>query len=101
MENTSEVIKIRVNVADRYYPLKINAKDETAIRNAGKMINDRVLQYKKLYSDKDAQDFLAMAAIQFVTQLIQLEKRVDDSDVPDRILALCKKIDDILIEQQE
>ncbi len=36
-------LSIRVNVADRYYPLKIDRKDEERIRKAAKLINDKVL----------------------------------------------------------
>ena len=67
-------LTIRVNIVDRYYPLKIERKDEEKIRKAAKRINDTVLQYKKMYSDEDSQDFLAMAALQFVTKVINNEE---------------------------
>lgn len=68
-------LSIRVNIVDRYYPLKIERKDEEKIRKAGKIISDKVLQYKQKYADKDVQDFLAMAALQYVTKLIELEEK--------------------------
>ena len=67
-------LSIKVNVADRFYPLKIDIKDEEKIRKAAKLINEKVLQYKQRYTDKDTQDFLAMAALQFVTKVIELEQ---------------------------
>jgi cell division protein ZapA len=72
-------LSIKVNVADRYYPLKIERKDEEKIRKAAKMINERIMQYKQKYSDKDMQDFLAMAALQYVIKVIDLESS-NDSD---------------------
>ncbi|MCX6334430.1 MAG: cell division protein ZapA, partial [Bacteroidia bacterium] len=54
-------LSIRVNVADRYYPLKVERENEEKIRKAARMINEKVLQYKQRYADKDVQDFLAMA----------------------------------------
>jgi cell division protein ZapA len=74
-------LSIRVNVADRYYPLKIERKDEEKIRRAARMINEKVLQYKQRYTDKDVQDFLAMAALQFVIKVIDNEKNDDISPV--------------------
>ena len=53
-------LSIRINLADRYYPLKIEAKDEERIRRAAKLINEKILQYKQRYVDKDNQDFLAI-----------------------------------------
>jgi len=76
-----EKLSIKVNVADRYYPLKIDSKDEEKIRKAAKLINERILQYKQRYSDKDIQDFLAMAALQYVIKVIEFEEKPDESPV--------------------
>ena len=81
-------LSIRVNVADRYYPLKIDRNDEEKIRKAAKMINEKVLQYKQRYNDKDLQDFLAMAALQFVIKLIEGETKFDVSPVLDELTEL-------------
>jgi cell division protein ZapA (FtsZ GTPase activity inhibitor) len=72
-----EKLSIRVNVADRYYPLKVDRADEEKIRKAARLINEKVLQYKQKYTDKDTQDFLAMAALQFVIKLIEFEDQGD------------------------
>ncbi len=67
-----EQLSIKVQIAERFYPLKIKRQDEEKIRKAAKLINDKVLQYKQRYTDKDTQDFMAMAALQFVINLIGL-----------------------------
>lgn len=89
-----EKLSIRINVADRYYPLKIERKDEEKIRKATRLINEKVLQYKQRYQDKDAQDFLAMAALQFVTRLIEMEGKND-------MLPLEQKLQDLNEELEE
>jgi len=81
-------LSIRVNVADRYYPLKIDRNDEEKIRKAARLINEKVLQYKQRYTDKDLQDFLAMAALQFVIKLIESENKFDVSPVLDQLTEL-------------
>ena len=57
-------LSIKVNIAERYYPLKIDRDDEEKIRKAARLINEKVLQYKQKYVDKDIQDFVAMAALE-------------------------------------
>jgi len=89
-------LSIRVNVADRYYPLKIDRNDEEKIRKAAKMINEKVLQYRERYSDKDLQDFLAMAALQFVIKLIESETKFDVSPVLDELTELDEWLGDYL-----
>ncbi len=86
-------LSIKVNVADRYYPLKIERKDEEEIRRAARLINEKVLQYKQRYAEKDTQDFLAMAALQFVIKLLEFEKKTDVSPVVDSIKELNQELD--------
>jgi cell division protein ZapA len=92
-------LSIRVNLVDRYYPLKIDRKDEEKIREAGKIINEKVLQYKQRYSDKDVQDFLAMAALQYVTKLIELEDNKETSKLVETIKELNEELEVYLKEE--
>jgi cell division protein ZapA (FtsZ GTPase activity inhibitor) len=87
---------IRVNVADRYYPLKVERENEEKIRKAARMINEKVLQYKQRYSDKDVQDFLAMAALQYVIKLAEEEEKLENDYLPDALKELILKIDSVL-----
>ena len=99
-EDQTAITRITVNIADRYYPLRIEAKDEERIRKSVKLLNDKVLQYKQRYTDKDGQDFLAMAAIQFVNQLVEQEDELNDNYIPEVIKKLNEKIDDALAEKE-
>jgi cell division protein ZapA len=87
---------IRVNVADRYYPLKVERENEEKIRKAARMINEKVLQYKQRYTDKDVQDFLAMAALQYVIKLTEQEEKLENDYLPDALRELIQKIDSVL-----
>jgi len=93
-----EKLSIKVNVADRYYPLKIDSKDEEKIRKAAKLINERILQYKQRYSDKDIQDFLAMAALQYVIKVIEFEEKPDESPVLEELKILNEELNEFLKE---
>jgi cell division protein ZapA (FtsZ GTPase activity inhibitor) len=86
-------LSIKVNVADRYYPLKIERKDEEKIRKAARLINEKVLQYKQRYLDKDVQDFLAMAALQFVTRVIEMEEKYDISPLEQQLQDLNEELE--------
>ncbi len=89
-------LSIRINIADRYYPLKIERTDEEKIRKAAKLINDKVLQYKQKYVDKDIQDFLAMAALQYVIRVLDTENRNDLSPITGEIRELNDELDLVL-----
>ena len=53
--------------------------EEEKIRKAARLINEKGLQYKQRYTDKDTQDFVAMAALQFVITLIDCEDQTDST----------------------
>ena len=88
-----ERLSIKVNVADRYYPLKVEREDEERIRKAARMINEKVQQYKLRYTDKDVQDFLAMAALQYVIKLTEEEEKLEKDYLPEALRELIQKID--------
>jgi cell division protein ZapA (FtsZ GTPase activity inhibitor) len=89
-------LSIKVNVADRYYPLKIDRRDEEKIRKAARMMNEKVLQYRQKYADKDTQDFLAMAALQFVTKIIEYDQKFDVEPLEENIRELNEELEEYL-----
>ncbi|MDX9812214.1 MAG: cell division protein ZapA [Bacteroidales bacterium] len=92
-------LSIRVNIADRYYPLKVERENEEKIRKAARMINEKILQYKQRYVDKDIQDFLAMASLQYVIKLTEEEEKLSNDYLPDALKELVLKIDSVLDEK--
>lgn len=93
-------LSIRVNIADRYYPLKIDRKEEENIRKATKLINERVLQYKQKYADKDVLDFIAMTALQLVTRLVEIEQKQDVIPVLESIKELNDELKEYIKEKE-
>ncbi len=75
----SDKLSIKVNIAERFYPLKVDKLDEEKIRKAAKEINEKIVLYKKRYTDKDDQDFLAMVALQFATKVVEKDMSTDTS----------------------
>lgn len=89
-------LTIRVNVADRFYPLKIGRQDEEKIRRAAKLINERILQYKQKYTDKDVQDFLAMAALQYVVKVLDCDQKTDMAPILEEVRKLNLELEEYL-----
>jgi cell division protein ZapA len=93
-------LSIRVNIADRYYPLKIDRREEENIRKATRLINERVLQYKQKYADKDVLDFIAMTALQLVTRLVEIEQKQDVIPVLESIKELNDELKEYIKEKE-
>ncbi len=68
-------LSIKVNIADRFYPLSVTAEQEEEVRKAARLINDKLKLYEKQFSVKDKQDILSMCALELATELIQFRER--------------------------
>jgi cell division protein ZapA (FtsZ GTPase activity inhibitor) len=89
-------LSININIADRLYPLRVDRKDEESIRKAAKIINEKVVQYKQKYAEKDIQDCMAMATLQFVIQKFDTEKRLDNSPLIEQLEVMNDLLADFL-----
>ena len=49
-------ISIKINIADRVYPLKVSMEEEEIVRRAAKLINDRIKEFQENYAVRDKQD---------------------------------------------
>ena len=85
---------INIKIAERFYPLKIDREeDEERIRKAGKLIDDRLFQYKQRFSDKDVQDFLALEALRFAVKTIELESKAGSTEQASKLKQLDEQLD--------
>ncbi len=87
-------IKIKLNIADRLYPLTIQRSQEFYFREASKIIDKTIKNLEENYSVRDKQDVLAMCCIQFAAKNLQNKSKADDSDAEVEKIIL-KIIDDI------
>jgi cell division protein ZapA (FtsZ GTPase activity inhibitor) len=87
-------LSIKVNIAERIYPLKIEIEEEEIVRLAAKNINDKIRIFQENYSVNDKQDLLSMAILGYATEVLKMEKlsKKEDNSVSEKI----KSIDKIL-----
>lgn len=64
------MIAINILIGDRSYRIKIYPQDEQEVRQIVKVINDKVLEYKREFAGKDMQDYIAMVLLWYATQRI-------------------------------
>jgi cell division protein ZapA (FtsZ GTPase activity inhibitor) len=94
-------ISIKINIADRVYPLKVNMEEEEIIRRAAKLINDRIKEYQENYAVRDKQDLLSMCVLHYATSALKADKKVtsDDSEVTEKVYHLDHILSDFFSKQ--
>lgn len=80
-------LSIKIKIADREYPMKVRVEDEQRVRNAGKIINERIRSYREQFGIDDKQDLLAMVAFDSLVDKLQNEesKSSTNEDVIEKI----------------
>ncbi len=69
----SNDVKVNVVIAGRSYRLNVDKTEEDNVRRAVGMINERVEEYKRIYSDKDYLSLVSMVCIQLATTVVKNE----------------------------
>ena len=88
---------IKIDIAERPYQWRVDSEwDEQRIRKAGKLINEKLYQLKKRYGDKDVQDLLAFAALQFAVRMIELDSKASSTEQEDRLIKVNGQMDAFL-----
>lgn len=90
----SEKLKIKLSIANRVYPLTIEANQEEGLRKAAKNIEAMIKQFEQSYSVRDKQDVLAMCALQFASQVEQ--KSIDKANVNEHVEEKLNALNDLL-----
>ena len=91
-------VSIKVNIANRDYPMKISGDEQDLVRKAAKLREQKIKEFEQAYAVKDKQDVLAMCALQFVVEKLKLEAKptVEDDSVAEKLEELEKFVSDYL-----
>lgn len=83
----SDHLNINVTIADRPYRLKLKPSEEEAVRQAAKIVNEKVKEFQQMYAGKDKQDFLAMSALMFAVESVNNSRSssINNADVSEAI----------------
>lgn len=94
-------ISIKINIADRVYPLRINASEEEVVRKAAKEINDRIKMLMQNYEVKDKQDLLSMCVLHYATAALKFDGKqlIEDNGISEKIAELDQQLTQYLSEQ--
>jgi cell division protein ZapA (FtsZ GTPase activity inhibitor) len=86
----SELISIKVAIADKIFPLKVSADEEENIRKAADLINKKIKTYIEQYSIKDKQAALSMCALELATELLNSEtqKTAEQNEIMWKLLEI-------------
>lgn len=91
-------LSIKIKIANRVYPLTVNAKEEEGVRKAAEEIIKSIAEYERLYAVKDYQDLLAMVALKTASSNLSLKQQdvEGDSQIEESLVQLEQLFDNYL-----
>src|SRR3546814_1109995 len=83
-------ISIKINIADRVYPMKVDMQEEEDIRKAAKNINEHMRSLQQMYDVRDKQDLLSMSLLHYGTVALKYDdKKInEDNGLSDQLKVL-------------
>jgi cell division protein ZapA len=85
-------LSIKVTIANRIYPLTIQADEEEMVRKAAKYVNESIKNYSENYATRDKQDLLAMVALEMAAKLLEDKNLVDTEDIIKKLSEVSKAL---------
>ena len=102
MEESENLLPVKIAIADRTYRLKVAPEDEWVLRSTIKIINDKIIEYKTMFAGKDMQDYISMVLIWLATEETKTASHiVEIQDAVDKIAMLERHIDKVLANEPE
>ena len=86
-------LSIKVNIANRTYPLTVQMDEEEEVRKAAAYINDRLKVLESGFAVKDKLDLLAMLALELTLEKGHGKEEVENQQALDGIHSLISTID--------
>ena len=100
MDNQDNKKRITVIIAGRPYSLKVKAEDEPVILRLTKEINVKIRQFQATYTNKDKQDLLAMALLNYSVDLYKAKTKtaanLPSNPLADSLQEIDNLLDDLL-----
>ena len=86
----AETISIQLAIGAKSYPLEVERSKEKIYRDAGKLINSKLLSYTSMFPNQQTDDYMAMAMIDIASKL------VGEHDIDEQVEGMIHTIDQVL-----
>lgn len=97
MEN--DKMKIKLLIANTYYPMTIKRDEEGYYREAARRINDKLNQYRVYFPNLDMEKYMTMISLDISVMCVRLEEKNDVQAFKDKIEELSYTLDNYLKEE--
>ncbi len=74
------LLSIKIKIGDREYPLKVEAQDEHNVRQAGRLLNERMKSYREQFGLNDKVDLLALVAFDCTMENLKLSQGAEEDN---------------------
>jgi len=91
-------LSIKLQIAERTYPLSVERTDEEKYRRAAKSINEMLSTYKRRFPTQDMQDLLGMVSLHLATKNLEREFDANFTEVLQDLKEMTNELESFIIE---
>ncbi|MES2761091.1 MAG: cell division protein ZapA [Bacteroidota bacterium] len=92
-------VSVKVEIAGGLYTLKVKSEDESNVKQAVELINQKISEFERNYEVKDKKDVIAMVTLQLVSQLAK-EKNQAEQELSTLKLVL-EDVEQMLVQHKD
>ena len=98
-----EKYSIKVNILNRPVPLLVKAEEEESVRNAARLINEKIKFYKEKFSVKDDLDLVIMCSLELATDNINQHSflKQDHQKTADALKIISGTLNSAILKSEE
>jgi cell division protein ZapA len=90
---SEQLIRIVLTIAGRQYPVKVEPKEEKAIRSIEKSINQKINEFQIHYKGKDKQDCITMAMLSIAFEQLKPNSSSDLDSIDQKLSGIMELLD--------
>lgn len=89
-------VKINIQVGDYQHPMTVERDEEPYVREAARLINDRLVAYRTKYrvSNLSQEYMLTFAAMDIATKYVKMLRTTDVASVEEALRSLTSELED-------
>lgn len=92
-------VSVTVEIAGGLYHLKVSSEDESGVKEAVELINQKISEFERNYGVKDKKDVLAMVTLQLVS-VLQKQKNQAEKELSTLKLVL-EEVEQMLVQHRK
>lgn len=96
MADANDRLVIQLLIGKQLYPITVLRDQEEVFRKAARIINEKLGRYEQAYPNKNREEYMSVALLDFAVRALQLENTKDAAPYAKAVEQLTREVEEAL-----